>query len=215
LSGNQSPSAAVAQLLPPYRIVRDFLDHDIADALLDYAVDHEPAFEPTQIGQHGQGAVVPHARISLAVREMGEFRLLLRDRLREHRDQLVADLGVDRPKSSRYEFQLVAHGDGAFYRRHIDTTTGGDNSYVRLLSAVYYVHRRPRAFEGGALRLHSFVPNSDSHVDVAPDHNTLLVFPSWAPHEVMPVRCPSSRFADARFAVNIWVYGERPSGSGL
>jgi Rps23 Pro-64 3,4-dihydroxylase Tpa1-like proline 4-hydroxylase len=34
-------------------------------------------------------------------------------------------------------------------------------------------------------------------------------FPSWAPHEVMPISCPSKRFTDSRFAINYWVYRAR------
>jgi asparagine synthetase B (glutamine-hydrolysing) len=46
--------------------------------------------------------------------------------------------------------------------------------------------------------------------DIEPIHNSLLMFPSWAPHEVMPVNCPSQRFIDSRFAINCWVHRERP-----
>jgi len=43
-------------------------------------------------------------------------------------------------------------------------------------------------------------------VNIEPGRNGPLMFPSWAPHEVMPVNCPSGRFADSRFAINCWVY---------
>ena len=51
------------------------------------------------------------------------------------------------------ELELVAHNDGAFYARHIDTATGEDSNQVRVLSGVYYFHAKPKAFTGGALRL--------------------------------------------------------------
>ena len=78
----------------------------------------------------------------------------------------------------------------------------------RLLSAVYYFHAEPKAFSGGALRLYPFgaKKDEDSFADVQPEQNTLLVFPSWAPHEVLPVSCPSGRFSDSRFAVNCWIH---------
>jgi Rps23 Pro-64 3,4-dihydroxylase Tpa1-like proline 4-hydroxylase len=79
-----------------------------------------------------------------------------------------------------------------------------------MLSAVYYFHRMPKAFSGGCLRLHRIGARpGDIGMDVTPIDNSLVVFPSWAPHEVLPVRCLSGAFGDSRFAVNCWVYRAR------
>lgn len=65
--------------------------------------------------------------------------------------------------------------------------------------------RRPRGFAGGELRLHPFSPDgARDWLDIEPEHNALLAFPSWAPHEVRPVNCPSRRFEESRFAVKVW-----------
>jgi len=81
----------------------------------------------------------------------------------------------------------------------------------RVLSCVYYFHREPKAFEGGALRIHAFGSEEDAEfVDIEPRQNSLLVFPAWAPHEVRTVSCPSDAFADARFSVNCWLHRARP-----
>ena len=114
---------------------------------------------------------------------------------------------VDAPK---LETQLVAHNDGAFYSRHIDTQMIGRHDHIRVLSGVYYFHAKPKAFTGGALRLYS-IGNGEGRtfVDIEPEHNSLVVFPSWAPHEVMPVSCPSKRFVDSRFAINCWIHREK------
>jgi SM-20-related protein len=53
-------------------------------------------------------------------------------------------------------------------------------------------------------------PAGQTFIDIEPVHNSLLVFPSWAPHEVMPVSCPSQRFMDSRFAINCWVNNKKP-----
>ena len=100
---------------------------------------------------------------------------------------------------------------------------GGDarGTQDRLLSAVYYFHREPKRFTGGQLRLHRSTPDDDpsdpepirnpaDQIDIEPKRNSLLVFPSWASHEVLPVDCPSSRFEDHRFAVNIWLCATLP-----
>jgi Rps23 Pro-64 3,4-dihydroxylase Tpa1-like proline 4-hydroxylase len=110
------------------------------------------------------------------------------------------------------ELELVAHGDGAFYRRHIDTQTATERSHIRVLSGVYYFHRQPKRFTGGALRLYA-IGDPQRFTDIEPTHNTLVVFPAWAPHEVQPVRCPSGQFMDSRFAINCWLHA-RPPGAG-
>ena len=72
--------------------------------------------------------------------------------------------------------------------------------------AAYEALLRIGAFElsGGALRLYAFGPGGDRYEDVVPEHDSLIVFPSWAAHEVLPIACPSGRFADSRFALNCW-----------
>jgi Rps23 Pro-64 3,4-dihydroxylase Tpa1-like proline 4-hydroxylase len=62
-----------------------------------------------------------------------------------------------------------------------------------------YFHAEPKAFTGGALRLYAIGRKEDEDfVDIEAVRNSLLVFPSWAPHEVTPVSCPSKRFSSTR-----------------
>jgi Rps23 Pro-64 3,4-dihydroxylase Tpa1-like proline 4-hydroxylase len=125
---------------------------------------------------------------------------------------LIAQLRVSTFEMAGIEIQLVAHGDGAFYKPHIDTRTGpeSDLSTVRVLSGVYYFHAEPKAFSGGALRLYDFAfgAHEPRFVDIEPERNTFVAFPSWARHEVLPVSCPTRQFIDSRFAVNCWVWGK-------
>ncbi len=108
---------------------------------------------------------------------------------------------------AKIELEMVAHGDGGFYRRHIDLNARREAETIRALSGVYYFHARPRAFSGGQLRLYASATGAtDKFIDVEPAHNSLAVFPSWVMHEVMPVACPSHRFEDSRFSVNCWVH---------
>ncbi len=107
---------------------------------------------------------------------------------------------------AKIELQLTAHNDGEFYKRHIDTRTGpSDEPTVRLISFVYYCSASPSRFSGGALRLYGFGENDTRQVDIEPVCDSLVVFPSWAPHEVLPVACESGRFEDSRFAINGWI----------
>ena len=201
-SKNGATSAPARSILPPYVVLRDFLGADAVRGLLEHALAHEPEFAATRT-QHGE--IRPAVRNSLGLRDLGRFRPALEAKVLGALPALIAALRVSAIESPRLEVQLVAHGDGAFYKRHIDTRTASDQQRLRVLSGVYYFHAEPKAFGGGALRLFAIGPNAADYVDIEPARDSLLVFPSWAPHEVMPVSCPSRRFIDSRFAINCWV----------
>lgn len=208
---NVQPAGAKAPMMPPYLVLRDLLNADTVSGLFDFSLAHEGVFEPTGVGRTEQVVVKPDVRVSVGTHDLGPFRTILRDKLRALLTDLTVRLRTPPVDDPTFELQLVAHNDGAFYKRHIDTQTASDRQRIRVLSGVYYFHAEPKAFTGGALRLHAIGdPDMQTFVDIEPDHNTLLVFPSWAPHEVMPVSCPSRRFADSRFAINCWV--RRPKG---
>jgi SM-20-related protein len=197
-------------MAPPYLVVRDFLDQETVAGLLDYALRHETDFAPTSLGR---GTINPAKRISVGVRDLGPFKPAFKSKMLERLPDFIAWLHATAVADAKLEFELVAHGDGAFYKRHIDTQTAADLQSIRFLSAVYYFHAEPKAFTGGALRLYAVGSAAAEHVDIEPACNTLVVFPSWIPHEVMPVRCPSKRFSDSRFAINGWFHGSRPRGA--
>jgi SM-20-related protein len=200
----------IRTLMPPYLLIQDFLDEDTVVGLLEYTLAHEAAFQPTKVGS-GRRTADPAIRVSLATRDLGPFKPILRAKFLDLVPDLVAKLRATPMDTPKLEVQLVAHGDGAFYKRHIDTKTASDANNIRLLSAVYYFHVQPKAFTGGALRLYAIGdPAMTTFADIEPEHNTLLVFPSWVLHEVMPVSCPSRRFADSRFAINCWIYRSKP-----
>jgi len=197
-------------IMPPFRVVPDFLPGAVADALLAHARDREAEFTPTRTGTK---QIEREVRISASTRNLGAFRDLLERRIFENLPHWIAQLGLqEMAAATGLETELVAHGDGAFYRRHIDTQTSdyAASERIRVLSGVYYVHATPKAFSGGALRLHAI--GSEDFADIEPTHNTMLVFPSWALHEVLPVSVPSRRFSDSRFAVNCWLHKPKASG---
>jgi SM-20-related protein len=203
---NGSADTAARALLPPHLVLHDFLAESTVAALLDFTLANEQAFQPTKVGRFEEGTTNPAIRVSNGMGELGEFRPVLRSKILALVPELVARLRATPVDKPRLELELVAHNDGAFYKRHIDTQTASERENIRVLSGVYYFHAEPKAFSGGALRLYAIGdPAAQTFVDIEPTQNTLLVFPSWAPHEVMPVRCASGRFADSRFAINCWV----------
>jgi Rps23 Pro-64 3,4-dihydroxylase Tpa1-like proline 4-hydroxylase len=196
---------------PKHTILRNFFAGSIVSRLLECAIAQEARFEPSGIVlDTDPGKIDPSIRKSMKLKSLGPIEKELRDNLGPLAPELTSLLAVTPFEASHLELEIVAHGDGAFYRRHVDTFMGGAShgrQHERMLSGVYYFHADPKGFSGGALRLYSFVPSpdeKDSFVDIDPEHNSLVVFPSWAPHEVMPVICPSGRFIDSRFALNCW-----------
>jgi hypothetical protein len=202
-----SKETAARALLPPHVVLQNFLEENTVAALLDYTLAHEQAFQPTKVGRFDEGVTNPAIRVSHGMRELGGFRPILRLKILAVVPDIVARLHATPVDAPKLELELVAHNDGAFYKRHIDTQTASERENIRVLSGVYYFHAEPKAFSGGALRLYAIGdPAGQTFVEVEPAQNTLLVFPSWAPHEVRSVRCPSGRFADSRFAINCWVH---------
>lgn len=204
------------RLLPPHVVRRDFLPADMVAALLDFACDNESRFVASKVGLGPDGKVDPAARMSSLLIDFEPLKAQFDARIRPLAPILAAELRVPPFEAGRVELQLVAHGDGAFYRRHLDTGHGArakTRPRLRLLSGVYYFHSAPKAFAGGALRLHEVMSQGPERhfLDIEPVHNSLVFFPSWMPHEVMPVSCPSGRFMDSRFAINCWFHGAVPS----
>jgi SM-20-related protein len=194
--------------LPPFRVFAEFLDAGLVDRLRAYSLSNHARFQPTAVG--GSVEPNPSVRISYKLDDLGTLGAELESRIMSMASTLITDLRLSPFSPARCELELVAHGDGAFYTRHVDTDTerGAGTDMHRIVSGVYYFNNEPKAFSGGALRLYSFGPlaANSQFVDIEPSHNTFAVFPSWVLHEVRPVSCPSKRFVDSRFAINCWLW---------
>jgi SM-20-related protein len=194
---------------PAHGRIANWLGPQTVARLLDYAQSQRENFFVSGVG-HGD-----NKRIDLTIRRSSKLKNLddlkdeLRERARAALPAMCEQLGTAPFEPSKFELELVAHGDGAFYTRHRDTDIRQSGLINRrLISAVYYFHRSPKSFSGGALRIYSFEATADrgTFVDIEPTNDTLVFFPSWFPHEVLPVVCPSGRFEDSRFAINCWVH---------
>lgn len=193
--------------MAPYRIDDAFLSPAERVTLLDWTLDNEARFTAAALGG---GQVDPAVRQASSLRDLGTMGPVFRQRILDAVPDLIRELRVTGFAPSDIELELVAHGDGAHFVFHADTYTGSATGQRgdRMLSAVYYFHREPREFSGGQLRMHRFgaQEGDDGFIDIEPLQNRLVVFPSWAPHEVRAVSVPSRAFAASRFAVNCWVY---------
>jgi Rps23 Pro-64 3,4-dihydroxylase Tpa1-like proline 4-hydroxylase len=196
----------------PYLILRDFLPRDQHHALFDWALANEARFQAAPLAG---GRIDVQLRRALVMRDLGAMCPVLERRIAALVPAWITELRVTPFESSEIELELAAHNDGAHFALHADTyPTGQKARGDRMLSAVHYFHTEPGGFSGGILRLHRIggMPGDIGGADIAPEPNSLVVFPSWAPHEVLPVRCPSGAFKDSRFAVNCWIYRARAGG---
>jgi Rps23 Pro-64 3,4-dihydroxylase Tpa1-like proline 4-hydroxylase len=134
---------------------------------------------------------------------LGGFKTEFKAKVQEILPAMFETLNV-KPFIPMFELELVAHGDGAFFARHRDP----DKNQFRIISVVYYFHALPKIFSGGLLRLHSLAGSGrdGTFIDISPDYDTLLFFPSMFPHEVLPVELPSGGFLNSRFAINCWLH---------
>lgn len=197
---------------PRLLILDDFLPAPLLSDLLEFTLENEDAFEPAEVVRDGAGRVDPAVRRSgLCKLGLGPHEAAFEKAIHARYDDIASGLGLTPFALASTELQLVAHGDNAFYKPHIDTLVGvsaASKKSVRVVSCVYYFHREPKRFTGGEIAIYPFGKDEKTEV-VKPVQNRLLAFPSFARHEVREVISPSGTFADSRFAINCWLRKER------
>jgi len=205
------------QRIPAHAVRRDLLPADEQAALLAWVLAHEDLMQPSRIGT---GETAPDIRNSLSVRKdmHGPWKAPMMERIGALVPGLIAELGMQPLPVHKIEADMVAYRDGGFVRPHIDTAAYVRQPGDRMLTMVYYFHREPKGFGGGALRIHPpSVPPADApqHLDLVPENNSLIAFAAWVPHEVLPVSVPSGRYEDCRFAINFWARRAPLGGEGV
>lgn len=218
----QVPNASRSreQVVCPHLVWRNVLGTDAVRALLDHVLAREGDFRPGIVRSRKTG----EARVDCALRDC----LHLND-LGMLRDSLTTLMGVVAARAASEfqlgertiepkEFEITAYRDGGRFGAHIDTDER--LSRIRILSCVYYFAATPRRFSGGELRLYN-LPSFKAaaaprqFVDIVPETDTLVVFPSWLRHEVLPVRVPSGLWPDGRFTVNCWFHRVNPTAANI
>ncbi len=216
MSDNSVAAPAMKGPLPPYVHWPGFLPSAEHRLLLDHVMANHASFDTAEVIKPSGSRNDPAVRVALRSRDFGALEPMLRERMLAALSRIAASLGTPVPADPSVELELTASGDGAFYTAHRDLSTGPGRTLVgarpgddRLISAVYYFHREPKRFSGGELRLlrwgaSHLAPLPSDYVDLIPANNSLAAFPSWALHEVRPVRTDGDDFADYRFALNCW-----------
>lgn len=191
----------------PYMHIQNHLSDELNAEILAYAVRRQLDFRPSVIYVRGIQKR-SDLRISLTLKDMGPYKSIMQESIRKLIPALTEGLKITRFDAGEIDVEFAAYGDGALFKSHIDTAVHRKTENPRVISAVYYLHSNPKKFEGGNFRLHtiSIGKSNEKSKDFLPDNNSLLAFPSFAPHEVLPVVAPEVDFKDWRFAVNCWIH---------
>lgn len=207
----------------PHLIFRDVLGSANVAELLQHVALRERNFRPAVVRNRrsGERRVDRGQRDCLVLGDLGPYRQMIETFVNNAMPRLLAELRLNEASVEPREFEICAYGDGGRFGVHVDTNELLDR--VRVASCVYYFAASPQRFSGGELRLHGLPtlsagkpPGAPPFVDIAPETDMLVVFPSWLRHEVLPVRVPSGAWADWRFSINCWLLrrqrGAAPAG---
>ncbi|MBD2083317.1 2OG-Fe(II) oxygenase [Leptolyngbya sp. FACHB-17] len=187
--------------------LHDFLSLEDRTNLLNYVLAREDQFAATTTST---GAI--DYRQSSILYYFKEYENWMVEKVKLIIPSLIEAWNIQAFSISQIEIQLTAHNDGNYYKIHNDN--GSEEAANRIISYVYYFHREPKSFFGGALRIYdlnlesSSYIQADSYQDIEPINNSIVFFPSHFLHEVLPVTCRSRRFADSRFTLNGWIRRE-------
>jgi Rps23 Pro-64 3,4-dihydroxylase Tpa1-like proline 4-hydroxylase len=198
----------------PYLVFRNVFGADYVHSLLKYVVARKDDFQTGGMLNRltGELFVDPKMRISSYLNDLGAFGDRIKGLVKAVAAPALKGLNLIEPAVEPKEFVITAYPDGGYIGEHIDTQTGPRR--VRVLSCVYYFAATPHRFSGGELRLYGFPqrsvagtePSRPPFIELAPETDSLIFFPSWLRHEVLPVRVPSGAWADSRFTINCWIH---------
>jgi SM-20-related protein len=195
----------------PHLVFDDFLGPARVAELLAFAISRESEFAPARTANPDLRDADKPYRNCLQLANIDPVRKDFASAIDAVLERGLSLLSGRPFAPCRREIEIVWSGDGNFYRRHKDTATQNPNwNSVRALTGVYYFHRAPRAFEGGALRLYSILPvDAPAFVDIEPRCDRLVLFPAFFLHEALEVRAPGGTFEGGRFSINCWIHRER------
>ena len=209
------PAATGLRVRIPHLLFRDVLGPAAVDGLLHYVAARQADFRPAIVRDRksGERRVNKDRRDCLALGDLGTARGPVASFVRAAAPGILAELQLGETAIEPHEFAICAYGDGGHFASHVDTNELTDR--VRVVSCIYYFAATPRGFGGGELRLYGFPTLSGwpacaaPFVDIAPETDTLVAFPSWLRHQVLPVRLPGGDWRAHRFTINCWLHRSR------
>jgi len=220
-------SKTVRNGLPAVFVKTNFLNAKELRGLTKYVLTHEPDFTPSTVipDNTPDAAADLSYRKSSVLYEVGDYAELIRQRLIALLPEVLTAFKREPFSFSHIDVQVTASNDGDFFKVHQDNSKVEPvDIHLRELSFVLYFYAEPKSFTGGQLRIYGsengqFDGPPTNGKTIVPRQNTLVLFPASADHEVLPVKCPSGKFANSRFTVNGWIIrdaaaSEAPANNG-
>lgn len=188
------------------RLYSDVFGAEGLAGLLDHVRDREGDFSAAQVYSRETQTLARDeaSRDCLRLVETGPLRRRFGDLVTALGDEAAESLGLVERGLEPAEVEICSYGTGGHFKVHVDVLP--PPARVRVLTCVYYFSALPRPFSGGQIRLHPW-PGSPDHsiIEVEPEVDTLLLFPSFLRHEVVPVETRSNAWMDRRFNLTCWL----------
>ncbi|MGW2663640.1 hypothetical protein ACWCW7_21980 [Nocardia tengchongensis] len=186
-SSENRSGAATPVLSTPFVYLEDVLTTAGADALLHSALD---SIGPLDADGTVTELDVPELRAELA-------------RLSPVAQQV---LGISLA-SGELRSAIMVHPHG----RHMPPMQDVHPGETEAIAFSYFLHRRPRMFRGGGLRIFDTVVRNGqpscaaTYRRIAPEHDTLVIYPADAWNQVELVECTSEDPSEGRIAIQGWL----------
>jgi SM-20-related protein len=196
--------------LTPVVLFEEFLAPAELGWVHAYAAARESDFVPSEvIGADRGGVADPRYRRSRVLYDIDGFHDLLGRRILQTLPILQFRLGIAPFQVAGLEIQLTASSHGEYFRAHTDSDNGPVRG--RTITFVYFCHREPRMFAGGALRIYGRDPATGADLievrhEIEPTQNSVVFFSSDRLLEITPVGSRSGALLDSRMTLNGWLH---------
>lgn len=182
-----------------HTVLESFLPAGELETLRSHIRARADDFEASRLGAGRSDLDVRRSRVLYHLGAQGSEFL---DRVRAIVPTVVAELGLAPLPIASIQLQATSTNDGEFFRPHLDNRHPA--TLRRWLSFTFFVHREPRRFTGGELRI-AAGQHAAERSSIAPLGNRIVLFPSGVLHEIAVVGCPSGAFDDSRLTLNGWL----------
>lgn len=185
----------------PFALFDNFLEREINQSLLEYAVSKQTDFMPTELqklDQYGKPQ-----RSTLVTYDVGKPGDIMRTLVTENLALVCERLNMPIFDIKFIQLKIASYSNGDFFRAHQDNRL---NHPDRRISFVYYFHQEPKRYQGGDLLLYDtrFTPCAyvrSLFTRIVPENNQIIFFPSEYFHEVLPVITDNQDFRASRFTL--------------
>jgi Rps23 Pro-64 3,4-dihydroxylase Tpa1-like proline 4-hydroxylase len=187
--------------------ISDFLSKEERDTLFDTVCNNQNAFHYLNTPDGNSGGTLHLATPQESTDNAAATRIRqacksISTRIQNILPELFPKLGIEPFSVAEIPLSVMNGLDGHTGSIHTDESGGRHK-----ISLLYYFHKTPKAFQGGALELFETdekSPNGykeQAFAKIEHQDNVLIAFPSETFHGVTDVTMDSTAFEDGRFVV--------------